>query len=228
MDFGDLLRRLRFREDQLHFGILLAKSAQDGRQDFPGRTRHKCHPQRAAQSRTGAACRENSAFRLDHRAFAFFEKHPARRRQSRDPIGALDQQRSQFLLDLLDGDRERRLGHMQTIGGAPKTELFCDGNKLSKLTQLDHALARRLSIPTAERRLSDQAKKHERIQGRGQATRSRRKASGRGGRRRVARLITDTEFSANRATSAACSLTRLRGRVRVGALFGRLASAWLS
>src|SRR5882672_4073680 len=149
MDFGDLLRRLRLREDQLDFGILLAKSAQDGRQDFPGRTRHKGHPQRAAQSRTGAACRENSAFRLDHRAFAFFEKHPARRRQSRDPIGALDQQRPQFLLDLLDRDRERRLGHMQTIGGAAKTEFFCDSNKLSKLTQLDHALARRPSIPTA-------------------------------------------------------------------------------
>src|SRR6266581_2677376 len=149
MDFGDLLRRLCFREDQLDFGILLAKSAQDGRQYFPGRTRHKCHPQRAAQSRAGAACRENGALRLHHRALAFLEKHPARRGQSRDPIGALDQQRSQFLLDLLDRDRERRLGHMQTIGGAAKTELFCNGNELSKLTQLDHALSRRPSIPAA-------------------------------------------------------------------------------
>src|SRR5712664_3812924 len=150
MDFSDLLRRLRFREDQLDFGILLAKSAQDGWQDFPGRTRHKCHPQRATQCRAGAARRCNRAFRLDHRSFAFLKKHPARQGQSRDPIGALDQQRSQFLLDLLDGDREGRLGHMQTIGGAAKTELFCNRNELSKLTQLDHALARRLSLP-AER-----------------------------------------------------------------------------
>ena len=39
---------------------------------------------------------------------------------------------------------------MQPIRGAAKTEFFCDGDELSKLTQLDHALARRPSI-AAER-----------------------------------------------------------------------------
>jgi hypothetical protein len=138
---------------------LFAKRAQDGRQDFPGCARHKCHPQRAAQARTGAARRGNRALRLHHRAFAFLEKYPARRRQARDTIGALDQQCSQFFLDLFDRDRERRLRHVQTIGGAAKTEFFCNGDKLSKLTQLDHALARR-PISVANR-VSDQGKKHE-------------------------------------------------------------------
>jgi hypothetical protein len=35
---------------------------------------------------------------------------------------------------------------MQPVGGTAKTEFFGDGNKLSKLTQLDHVSSRRFSF----------------------------------------------------------------------------------
>jgi hypothetical protein len=79
LELCDLLRRHRFGQHQLDFRILLAKCAQDGGQDFAGRTRDERHPQRAAQSGTGAARRLHGALGLDHRALAFFKKHPARR-----------------------------------------------------------------------------------------------------------------------------------------------------
>jgi hypothetical protein len=51
---------------------------------------------------------------------------------------AHEQIRTELLLELADGDAERRLCHVQSRGRATEVELLRDGDEIVQVTQLEH------------------------------------------------------------------------------------------
>ena len=51
------------------------------------------------------------------------ERHPGRGERDR-PGGAVDELHAEFVLQLLDLPAQRRLGHVQTLGGPPEVQLL--------------------------------------------------------------------------------------------------------
>ena len=56
------------------------------------------------------------------------ERHP-RGRQRHRPRGAVDELHAEFVLELLDLPAQRRLRHVQPLGGPPEVQFLRDGDE---------------------------------------------------------------------------------------------------
>ncbi|MNT26254.1 hypothetical protein D3C72_1618150 [compost metagenome] len=92
----------------------------------------------------GHAARVRHAFlkRLQH-APGGLQKSSARRRQCHAAVGAFKQRRADFAFQPADGLAERRLRHMQALGGPIEMQRFRDGDKLPQQARFDHRDAHR-------------------------------------------------------------------------------------
>lgn len=68
-------------------------------------------------------------------------------RQGHRPGVALEQDRGEVVLQVLDAAAQRWLGHLQTPRGPPEVALLSDSNEVPQKTQIHHSIdTRRVSI----------------------------------------------------------------------------------
>ena len=68
------------------------------------------------------------------------QKGAARRRQSHFAFAARQQADSQFVFQAVNRLAERRLRHVQALGGVVEVQFFGNGNELLEQTGLDHGV----------------------------------------------------------------------------------------
>ena len=95
----------------------LAERRQNARQQVQRRARHRADAQRAHASLRGVARRLQRGLGAVEQAPGFIQEGDARDRQPHALAVALEQLGADFGLQPLDGDAERRLGHVQPLGG---------------------------------------------------------------------------------------------------------------
>ena len=80
---------------------------------------------------------------LGQRAARAVEERTTGVGQAHLPRGADEQLGTQLLLELADGDAQRRLGHVQTLGGAAEVELLGHRDEVAQVAKLEHRAADR-------------------------------------------------------------------------------------
>ena len=75
------------------------------------------------------------------------EEGRAGRRQRDAAIAALEQRQAERVLELADRLAERRLRHVQALGGAVEIQFLGDGDELAQEPRLDHSACSCLASP---------------------------------------------------------------------------------
>ena len=75
---------------------------------------------------------------LRHDLPGVIEERAACWRKADHAVAAFDEPGADLLLQPADRRRQWRLRHVQPGGGTAEVELFCDGDELTKLTDVDH------------------------------------------------------------------------------------------
>ena len=79
-----------------------------------------------------------SASARGQQALHLGQQRRAGRAQRHAALRALEQPRAQRALQLLDGLRQRRLGHVQALRGAAEVQFFGQHGKLAQRPEFDH------------------------------------------------------------------------------------------
>jgi hypothetical protein len=123
---------------QLDVRVVGPKRLPELRQDFETRAPAEGHRQPAELSRRGALRVGFGVLELGQRPSRPIEKGLAGVRELHLARGAQKQVGPKLLLELADGDAERWLRHVQSLGGAAEVELLCDRDEVAQMAKLEH------------------------------------------------------------------------------------------
>jgi hypothetical protein len=98
----------------------------------------EAHAQPSELAGRGAPCVRFGAHELGQRPARAVEERLTGVREPDLPSRARQQIRSELLLQLADRDAERRLRHVQALGGAAEVELLRDRDEIAQVAKLDH------------------------------------------------------------------------------------------
>jgi hypothetical protein len=137
----DLPSRRGFLEFQHNSRLTFPEFGNQGRQQLPHSASDKTDAQRTNLPSASTSRERDGAFGLVDRSLRLLAQHFSCRRQTVDPVGALEQANAQFRLHLPDRGGERRLSHVQMLSRSPETHGFGDGEELLELAQAQHAIS---------------------------------------------------------------------------------------